>query len=394
VADIFELYFDAYNARHKVSSQQLKVVNAIRRCRTAALGGHVRECEVCGYQEQAYNSCRNRHCPKCQYALKEKWVLARLEDLLPIPYSHLTFTLSDLLHNLMLLNQALTYDLFFESAAETLQQFAQDPRHLGAQIGFIGILHTWGQTLIYHPHLHFIVTGGGLSRDGQRWVEPRYGGLFLFPDRALSKVMRGKFLKKLEQAFQAGQLRFEGQIAHLAEPAAFKQYLRELARTAFVVRSKPASGAPEQVVGYLGRYTHRVAISNHRILDVEGGQVRFRYKDNPSGGKHKVMALSAEEFIRRFLLHILPKGFKKIRHFGFLSGGVRKKKLALARRLLAAREKCAGLAIEVSARLQGLINTCPRCEMGRMLFKGLVDAHALAQGLTCRAKTPWRLDGL
>lgn len=372
VADILKRYFDAHVTTHEVSGQQRKVVNAIRKCRTAALGTHVRACDVCGYREYAHNSCRNRHCPKCQFTSKERWVAARLTDLLPIPYYHSTFTLSDLLNDVMLLNKAVTYAIFYESAAETLDLFARDPKHLGAQIGFVGILHTWGQTLIYHPHIHFIVSGGGISLDGKRWVEPKHGDKFLFPDRALSKVMRGKFLQKLEQAYLAGQLRFEGQIAHLAKPAAFKRYLRQLARTEFVVETKPPFASPEKVVGYLGQYTHRVAISNYRILDIEGGQIRFRYKDNLDGGRWKVMSLSADEFIRRFLLHILPKGFKKIRHFGFLSGSVRKAKLAMARRLLAAQRKVREMAGVVAGRLEALLPRCPKCKVGKMHFEGFV----------------------
>ena len=341
-------------------------------------------CDECGHLEIAYNSCRDRHCPKCQGSKREAWVQARLETLLPICYFHQVFTLPDgPLHAVMLLNQEVMYPLFFSSAAETMHLFAADPKYLGAQIGFTGILHTWGQTLIYHPHLHFIVTAGGLSLEGERWVDAKYGDRFLFPVKAMSIVMRGKFISKLERVYKQGELQFAGKIAHLAAPGAFERFLRELAGKAFFIYSKPPFGSPEDTVEYIGRYTHGVAISNYRLLDIEGGKstrtiggrIRFRYQDNKEGGKQKVMSLSANEFIRRFLLHILPHGFKKIRHYGFLAGGVVKKKLALARKLLAARDKLLRAAAQVTESFRELVWRCPVCQVGRMCFEKVVDGR-------------------
>jgi hypothetical protein len=315
LADILRRYLDEYCARHKLSAQQRQVLEALMNCRTAVLGGHVHMGDACGHREQAYNSCRDRHCPKCQATLREHWVAARLEDLLPIPYYHLVFTLPHgTLHDLILLNKPVMYNLFFDSAAETLHTFAADPKHLGARIGFFGVLHTWSQTLGYHVHLHVIVTGGGLSPDGTEWVAPKYGERFLFPVHALSQVMRGKFLEKLEHAWRQDQVQFAGKIAPLAEPGAFKHFLRELAGEAFVVYSKAPFGSPEAVVAYLGRYSHRVAISNARIVDIEDGWIHFRYKNYRQGGRWATMKLRADAFLRRFLLHSLPKGFHKMRH--------------------------------------------------------------------------------
>jgi len=378
VADVFDLYFDEYRATHGVSRQQLKVVGAIRKCRTAALGAHVMACDRCGYLDFSYNSCRNRHCPKCQYGHQQEWVEARLEELLPIPYHHTVFTLPDgHLHTLMLYNKAVMYALLFHSAAETLHTFAQDPRRLGAEMGFIGILHTWGQTLCYHPHLHFIVTGGGISFDGQRWVELEYGDKFLFPVKAMSRVMRGKFIAKLRKAYAEGRLNFEGQIAHLADAAAFEGFLDELAGQAFVIYNEAPFTSAERVVRYFGQYTQRVAISNYRILNIADSQVRLRYKDNQDGGKQKVMVLSADEFIRRFLLHILPEDFKKTRHYGILSSGVKKVKLALARKLLAAQAAAERVVGEVKERVGEWFRQCPMCEVGRMCFQRLIEPQQL-----------------
>jgi hypothetical protein len=379
VADILRRYLDEYCQRHKLSEQQRKVLEAIMNCRTEVLGGHVRVCDACGHTEPAYNSCRDRHCPKCQATLKEQWVAARLEDLLPIPYYHLVFTLPHgPLHDLILLNKQVLYTLFFDSAAETRHTFAADPKHLGAQIGFIGVLHTWSQTLGYHVHLHFIVTGGGLGADGSEWVAPQYGDTFLFPVRAMSMVMRGQFLEKLEQAYAQGQLQFAGKIAPLAEPGAFKHFLRQLAREAFVIYSKAPFGSAEAVVKYLGRYTHRVAISNARIVAIEGGWIQFRYKDHRAGGKWKTMRLRAEEFIRRFLLHILPPGFHKIRHYGILSSAVRREKRARA--LVGTVQQA---LTEVGEALWSAVERCRVCQVGRMVFRGLVEG---------RQVTAWRLE--
>jgi len=342
------------------------------------LGAHRRECEACGYQEYAYNSCRNRHCPKCQYRQKEEWMAARQAELLPVAYHHVVFTVPQEVRDLMLLNQTVMYDLLFQASAETLQTFGRDPKWLGAELGFLGVLHTWSQTLAYHPHLHYIVPAGGLAPDGKEWVRARSRGQFLFPVRALSQVMRGKFIGKLKQAYRQGRLRFKGKIADLAEAVTFHQFLNELARKRFYSYSKPPLAGPEQVIGYLGRYTHRVAISNQRLLEIEGGFIRFRYKDSQAGGKERVMRLQASEFMRRFLLHVLPKGFKKLRYYGYLSSGQRGRKLALARRLLAVAQAVVPKTSEVVEQVVAGLGACPVCRAGRLVFKGLAQAWEVA----------------
>ena len=276
VADIFNLYFDEYLRQHPVSYWQQKIVQAIRDCRTAVLGGHLRKCDHCDYEEPAYNSCRNRHCPKCQGRQKEDWVKARLAELLPVGYFHTVFTLTHLLHPLMRGNQVVMYNIFFQSAAETLRAFAADPRYLGGKIGFIGILHIlrqaqdrlWGQRLQYHPHIHFIITGGGMTEDGKQWLNPKHGKKFLFPDKAMSLVMRGKFLEKLEKAYEAGELKLEGKLTHLAQPGAFKNLLRQLARTAFVIRSQAPFADPEEVVAAVSEYSQQGALENGRLVEI------------------------------------------------------------------------------------------------------------------------------
>ena len=361
VADILDLYFDEYAKKHRVSKKQRQVVAAVRKCRTGELGGHVEVCSECGHREIAYNSCRDRHCPKCQRRKREEWVRKRLEQALPIPYYLETFTLpGGELREVMRQNQGVMYEIFFASAAETLHAFAADAKYLGARIGFIGILHTWSQTLSYHPHLHFIVTGGGISRDGKEWVEPRYGGKFLFPVRGMSKVMRGKFISKVEEAYERGELEFRGEIGYLRERGAFKWFLRRMAREAFVIDSQgsPREGATaEGALRYIGRYVQGMAISNYRIEGIEGGRVRFRYKDNRDG-KEKEMELEAEEFIRRWLQHVLPAGFRRVRHYGILGSGVVGKMVKLARELLR--------VVEVVVEAVGG-RRCPVCGKGEMI---------------------------
>jgi len=423
VADIFNLYFDEYLRQHRVSYWQQKIVQAIRECRTAVLGAHLRRCDHCGYEEPAYNSCRNRHCPKCQGRQKEEWVKARLEELLPVGYFHTVFTLTSMLHSLMYGNQRVMYTIFFQSAAETLRTFAADPRYLGGKIGFIGILHTWGQRLQYHPHIHFIITGGGLTEDDKQWLHPKHGQKFLFPDKAMSQVMRGKFLEKLEKAYAAGELKLAGKLAYLAKPGAFKNFLRQLARTAFVIRSKAPFANPEEVVTavsqysqqgamengrlaeiepngaeeansnadpigedgaiaadgvihYFAKYAQRVGITNGRLVAIEAGQIRFRFKNNLKGGKAEVMTLPAAEFIRRFLWHILPKGFHKIRHYGLLSGRIKKRYLAQARELLSHLNPIQARQTFLS-KWEERANRCPRCRQGKMGFEGVLSATLL-----------------
>ncbi len=309
------------------------MLRAIAQCRTAALGGQSEVCETCGVEQIGYNSCRNRHCPKCQGAARAKWLVAEQALLLPVPYFHLVFTLPHLLTPLIRVNQRVLYTLLFQAALQTLQKFARDPDHLGAELGITAVLHTWGQTLTEHVHVHCIVTGGGLTADGTQWrpSHPR----FLFAVEALSPVFRGKYLAGLRRLRKQHRLHFAGESAARAEAEAWTTFLRQLQDRAWVVYAKPPWGGPAQVLKYLSRYTHRVAISNARLVFVGDGVVRFRYKDYAAGGAAKIMELRAEEFLRRFLLHIVPPRFMHIRHFGLLANRARPEKLARCRHLLA-----------------------------------------------------------
>jgi hypothetical protein len=337
VADIFRAAGPAYRAAHvgHLSLHQLKVMSAIEHCRTAALGGHVEACTDCGHWRIAYNSCRNRHCPKCQGAAARTWLEAREADLLPVGYFHVVFTLPAEIAAIAFHNKALLYDLLFKAAAETMLTIAGDPKHLGARIGITAVLHTWGSALTHHPHVHMIVPGGGIAPDGSRWISSRPA--FLLPVRVLGALFRRLFLTRLLQLHNAGRLAFFGSLAHLADRRAFLRHLSPVRKKRWVVYAKPPFAGPEAVLAYLSRYTHRVAISNSRLLAFDQRGVTFRYKDYRRSGadRQQVMTLSAEEFIRRFLLHVLPTGFHRIRHYGLLAGGTRKASLALARRLLA-----------------------------------------------------------
>jgi len=335
VADILRAHGNRFLERYRSSFgfQQLKAFRAIQRCRTAALGGHRDACPSCGYQAISYNSCRNRHCPKCQAQARERWLAAREAELLDTSYFHVVFTVPHELNVLALENPRLFYDLLFTAAAQTLLQIASDPKHLGAEIGVIAILHTWGQNLLLHPHIHCVIPAGGLSLDHLRWIHPRYP--FFLPVRVLSRVFRGKFLAGLKRLHRSKKLQCAGPSAPLAEPRQFAKLLRSLHRHDWVVYAKPAFGGPMQVLRYLGRYTHRVAISNHRLLAFDRERVTFRWKDYARGGKQGQMTLTATEFLRRFFLHVLPKGFVRIRHFGFLANRFRASRLTLGRQLLA-----------------------------------------------------------
>jgi hypothetical protein len=332
VADIVRAYGATYRRTHAVRPVQGVVLRAIARCRTAALGGHVEACAACGARRLAYNSCRNRHCPKCQGRARATWVAAQQAQLLPIEYFHVVFTLPHALNALARVNPHRLYALLFHAAAATLQGFARDPRHLGAELGVTAVLHTWGQNLSEHLHVHCVVTGGGLSADGRQWVSTRRG--FLFPVRALSQVFRGKFLAGLRQLRARGRLQFAGDSAVLADEAGWTDWLRALRATDWVVYAKPPFGGPARVLKYLGRYTHRVAIANERILSIDDGVVRFRWKDYAHHTQVKALALPAEEFLRRFLLHVVPAGFMRIRHFGLLANRRRAATLARCRALL------------------------------------------------------------
>ena len=347
VADVFRRHGDAYRRAHDghLGRVERRVMGAIELCRTAALGGHTEVCSDCGLVRCAYNSCRNRHCPKCQGQARAEWLAARQAELLPVPYFHVVFTLPAPVAEIAFQNKETVYAILFRTAAETLRTIAADPKHLGAAIGLLAVLHTWGQNLHHHPHVHCVVPGGGPSLDcpgppldlirgsrGTRWIGCRPG--FFLPVRVLSRLFRRLFLDQLRAAFEAGELGFFGQLTELAQPAAFARRLRELRRVEWVVYAKPPFGGPAQVLAYLGRYIHRVAIANSRLVSVTDREVAFRWKDYRHHGKAKVMTLDPQEFIRRFLLHTLPDGFHRIRHNGFLANAQRAEKLALCRKLL------------------------------------------------------------
>jgi hypothetical protein len=369
VADIVREYGAAFRATHHVSHEQEGVLRAIAQCRTAALGGHVEARESCGAEQICYNSCRNRHCPKCQGTAQAKWLATEQALLLPVPYFHVVFTLPHPLNPLIRVNQRALYGLLFQAAAQTLQHFARDPKHLGAEIGITAVLHTWGQTLTEHIHVHCVVTGGGLTADGTQWRPSRRR--FLFAVKALSKVLRGKYLAGLSRLRSHHQLLFTGASAPLADDSTWTAFLGELHRTPWVVYSKPPFGGPQQVLKYLSRYTHRVAITNARLVFVGNGVVRFRYKDYATAGTSKVMELRAEEFLRRFVLHVVPPHFVRIRHFGLLANRCRQDKLAPCRQLLAATPWAAAAP---STTTQGTDTsvaskeppTCPICGQGRL----------------------------
>jgi hypothetical protein len=336
VADIFRDHGAAWraaNAGH-ISLDQLKVMTAIERCRTAALGGHVERCEKCAHTVIAYNSCRNRHCPKCQGAAAQQWLAEREAELLPLRYFHVVFTLPARIADIAYQNKAVIYDLLFKASSETMLTIAADPKHLGARIGILSVLHSWGSAMNHHPHVHMIVPGGGLSLDGQRWLSCR--PLFLLSVEVLSALFRGLFLDKLHAAHQAGALQFFGKHTQLIEPRAFAAYLAPLWNTKWVVYCKRPFGGPKQVLRYLARYTHRVAISNRRLIACDENGVTFKWKDYRIEGpdRYKVMTLATHEFIRRFLMHVLPAGFHRIRYYGLLATGKRTENLARARQLL------------------------------------------------------------
>jgi len=369
VADIFRGHGPAWrraNAGH-VSLGQLKVMSAIESCRTAALGGHVARCEDCSHTQIAYNSCRNRHCPKCQGAAAKEWLAAREADLLPVPYYHVVFTLPAPIGDIAYQNKAVIYDLLFKASAEALITIAADPKHLGARVGITSVLHTWGSAMTHHPHVHMIVPGGGIATDGSRWVSCRPG--FFLPVRVLSRLFRRLFLDKLIAAHK--QLQFFGTQASLAQPQPFASYLAPLRKTEWVVYAKRPFGGPEAVLAYLSRYTHRVAISNRRLISLDGAGVTFKWKDYRAKGREraKVMTLATGEFIRRFLIHILPQGFHRIRHYGLFASSKRVENIARARRLLAVPtpQSDAAAAPADSNELQKTSHPCPCCG-GRMII--------------------------
>ena len=382
LADIFLRSGEPYRREHRLTRQQLRAMRAIEVCRTAALGGHVEKCSQCEYSRIAYNSCRNRHCPKCQNAERAQWLLHREAELLPAEYFHVVFTLPEPVARIAFHNQELVYGILFRSAARTLLTLARDPKHLGAEIGFFAVLHTWGQNLLYHPHVHCVVPGGGLSADYDRWVSCRPG--FFLPVKVLSRLFRRLFLEELEKAFAKKQLRFFSELEPLKDPDAFRQYLAPLRAAEWVVYAKPPFGGAQRALAYLSRYTHRTAISNQRLLGIDNGAVTFQWKDyrSPARQKSRTMTLADEEFIRRFLLHVQPPGFPRIRYFGFLANRHRKEKLALCRKLIAEStlslvpeaEQCRQLQNTLTPVLPQPAHLCPRCGSGVMIRLQIVPA--------------------
>jgi hypothetical protein len=371
VADIVRAHGDEFRRAHaaSLSSRQKRALRNIERCRTAALGGHLEQCDQCGHQRNVYNSCSDRNCPKCQSLARAKWLEQRRVELLPVEYFHVVFTLPEPLAQLCLQNQREMYNLLFRAASETLLTIAADPQHLGARIGFFCILHTWGQTLTAHPHLHCVVPGGGISLDDSRWVSCRPG--FFLPVRVLSRRFRNVYLRYLEKAYAAGKLRFGGSLETLADRTSFIRYLDKLRQMEWVVYAKPPFGGPDRVLEYLGRYTHRIAISNNRLLECKDGQVKFAYKDYKDEQKQKVMTLSADEFLRRFLLHVLPDGFQRIRHYGLLGNRHRAEHIARCRELLAVPTLIPPAEPNYRQRCQQLNGQdplqCPQCKTGHMV---------------------------
>jgi hypothetical protein len=375
VAHIFRAFGAAYRDAHaqEIPLRHLRAMRAIEICRTAELGGHVDECDYCGALSISYNSCRNRHCPKCQCLDKERWLGARKRDVLPVSYFHVVFTLPQALRPLALRNQKVVYNLLFRAVSETIKELCEDPRHLGAEPGFIALLHTWSQTLLDHPHIHCIVTGGGLSRDGDQWVPCKK--TFFIPVKVLSTVFRGKFLDYLKKGYEKKVLTFSGAVAHLAEQKAFTAMMNKLYSQDWVVYCKPPFKNTETVIEYLGRYTHRVAISNERIVNLNDNRVTISYRDSADHDQIKRITLDAFEFIRRFLLHILPDGFMKIRHYGIMSNRNRTTKLPTCKEILGVstnqnHEGAKPSWEELLTRITGIDpRLCPHCRKGKMVLK-------------------------
>lgn len=385
VADILRRFGDDYRRSHALSPTQAKATRAIVDCRTEALGGHVDACDACGHLQVSYNSCRNRHCPKCQGTAREKWLKARLDRLLPIPYFHVVFTIPHLLNPLMLRNRERLFDILFEAASSTLLTIAQDERHLGAHVGFTAVLHTWAQNLLFHPHLHCVVSAGGPNRDWTTFVHARRD--YFLPVKVLAKLFRGRFLAALEGARESGDLSFHGSTTDLHDPAAWEILIDRLRAVDWVVYAKRPFAGKEHVFRYLGGYSHRIAIANHRILNVTDSAVTFRVRDRRNPSKNRPLTLAADEFLRRFLLHVLPDRFVRIRHFGIHAGGNALAKLEQARQLLADEDAHASAAIsmkqpvdapdDASVDVQSSVadrSRCPICETGHLVLVGLVSA--------------------
>jgi hypothetical protein len=389
VQDIFHRFGESFRNEYgdSMSRQQHRVMHAIKICRTADLGGHAEKCDSCAKVRISYNSCRNRHCPKCQFLRKEKWLEERNKDILPISYFHVVFTIPNILNPLTLRNQKILYDILFRSSAEALQQLAGDEKHLGANIGFTGVLHTWGQNLMEHPHVHYIVTGGGLSDNGKQWLTSKKS--FFLPVRMLSRLFRGKFLFYLSQRYVKGELIFPGAISELQNPEFFKKFISKLYRKEWVVYLKSSFKNSNSVFEYLSRYTHRIAISNARLIKIENETVFFKWRDYSDSGKNKEMGLHAHEFIRRFLLHCLPNKYVRIRHFGMFSNRYRSQSLKKARLILGLPEVSGAISTlswkERLLKITGInIDQCPFCGKGKMeMIRHMLPAHCNSPPWVC-----------
>jgi hypothetical protein len=382
VADIIRAIGRSFIEKNRswLTGLHLKVLSAIERCRTAALGGHRDRCSRCGHTVAiSYNSCRNRHCPKCQTNAREKWLAARTGELLPVPYVHVVFTLPHELAPLAFHNKKILYTLLFRTSAATLLEIAADPEHLGAEIGFLSVLHTWGQNLLHHPHVHCVIPAGGLSPDHKNWARPRYP--FFLPVKVLGRVFRGKFVAGLKRAYQKGDLCFPGSLKPLAQDRTFRSLLRSLFRKDWIVYAKPPFGGPQHVLHYLARYTHRVAISNHRLVDFKDGKVTFRWKDYAHGSKRRLMTITAEEFLRRFLLHTLPRGFVRIRSFGFLTNRQRTALLTLCRQALETNPRPHSSPPPTAPQPTCGTWTCPLCGGPMIVIERLTAQQILAESI-------------
>jgi hypothetical protein len=371
VADVIRLFGEALLQKETVSPARQRVMRALLACRTSQLGGHVESCDSCDYQRIAYNSCRNRHCPKCQGTRQAQWLEDRAEDLLPVEYFHVVFTMPEEIASIALQNKRVVYGILFAASSATLRTIAADPKHLGAEIGFVSVLHTWSQDLRHHPHVHCVVPGGGLAADG-RWVSCRPG--FFLPVRVLAAMFRGKFVAQLRAAFESGDLQLQGSLRHLCGPAEFAACLDRAMAQRWVVYSKPPFGGPVQVLKYLARYTHRAAIGNRRILEVGEGGVRFRWRDRAHGNRSRTMVLPGVEFLRRFLLHVLPRGFPRVRHYGLLGNRNRTVKLAACRLALGATMPEPTTSAVVIAPAPAPAECCPACGSGHLIRRQFTAA--------------------
>ncbi len=387
--DIADIFRDNLDKIGKISPEKWKVVNALISCRTARLGGHGYECDNCGHEIVLYNSCRNRHCPKCQGLARAKWLNNRMKELLPVEYFHVVYTIPDILNRTVLCNKEVVYDILFRAVKETLLEASTNPKNLGARIGFLAILHTWGQNLLYHPHIHCVVPGGGLSDDGCSWISSKKG--FLVSVKILAKLFRGKFLDYLKRAFYDHKLHFYGENKELEIPKHFQKLIDQAYAKKWVVYVKKPFSGPKQVLQYLGKYTHRVAISNHRIIDVKYGRVIFKWRDYKDGNTMKTMSVSVQEFMRRFLLHVIPKRFVKIRFYGLLSNRNKKKMLIKCRELLhevTSDDEIAGKISDTEeTSINGLIENdylvCPECQKGKMFIVMVIEPEPVYEN-TCR----------